>query len=170
MQAIELPAELTVRFNASVRHKPEDRAFTREWLASAMEGVPVEVVEGFTTIEPLPKRIEPKGRRKKKASGDRTNYVRAHIETDYAVSVVGSNVAIGRALGLSDNTVSRWPAIVPSRYEMKVRELLRNWKYIARARNLFASGLTPSQVARQLDIPQEQLFDICQRFNVNTNE
>ena len=170
MQAIELPAELTVRFKASVHHKPADRAFTREWLASAMQGVPVEVVDGFTTIEPLPRRIEPKKTARRKARADRGTYVAPVIMTEAVAETVGGYAALARHLGVTYNAISKWNAEVPSRHELKVRELLRHWKKIERAKALFSVGLKPVIVSRQIGIPLEELFDLCERFNVSTNE
>lgn len=169
MQAVELPVELRARFKASVHHKPADRAFTREWLASAMAGVPVEVVEGFTKIKPMPERIEPKGAAKKQHS-ERRSHVRPAMLTEDVIATVGGDAALANYLGMTQRSVSNWSLQVPSHHELKVRELLRNWRKINRAEALFAVGLPATRIAAQLDIPTEELFDLITRFNLNTNE
>jgi len=51
MEALNLPESITVRFRAHANGNPELRQLTREALAKACEGHPVEVIEGFTGIK-----------------------------------------------------------------------------------------------------------------------
>lgn len=170
MLAPELPESITVRFKASVNNTPEDRSLTREWLAKATEGFPVQVIEGFTAIKPLPPRKEVKSRRRPPRTGFNRVSVAPKIVTDYALEVVGGQASLAKHLGLTLDAVRKWGVEIPERHELMVRELLRHWKKIARAKTLFSVGLSAVLVARQLDIPLDELFDLCTRFNVATHE
>ncbi|WP_313453266.1 hypothetical protein [Stutzerimonas nitrititolerans] len=167
MEALNLPESITVRFRAHANGNPELRQLTREALAKACEGHPVEVIEGFTGIKAYdPHRSPAEAKKASKRHGYTRSRKPARLVTDDVLTRVGGDEALARYLGVSRDAVKRWGSVIPERHELNTRELLRNWRKISLALPVIADGLGTLAAARAAGIPHEELLSLCDRFNL----
>jgi hypothetical protein len=163
MEAVDPPVELQTHFKAHVGNKPEDRAITREWLAQAMAGTYIEVVEGFKAIKPKDPRKEPT--EEKKASMTLPQSTPRNPNTLLMIDVlkvIGSNANLSEAMGAPCD----WKIMVPARKTAQVRELMHYWPLIKKIRSNHDNGRTVEHFAEKYGYDIDYVQDLCDKFNV----